>query len=85
MRMNKDFWDITCLSTTEKVRLHILYMSCIRFIVEKHGGTMETDRSTCLASIKIPKAHTAACFYELKRLNLIKADTTEPGQLSPGL
>jgi len=82
--MNKDFWDITCLSTTEKVRLHILYMACIRFIVEKHGGTMETDRTTCLASIRIPKGHTAACFHELKQLNLIKADSG-PGELSPGL
>ena len=69
------------MSTTEKVRLHILYMSCIRFIVEKYGGTMETDRSTCLASIRIPRVHTAACFWELKRLNLIKADT-EPCELS---
>ncbi|MBW2194133.1 MAG: hypothetical protein JRD47_09635 [Deltaproteobacteria bacterium] len=73
--MNKDFWEIPWLSTTEKVRLHILYMSCIRFVVEKYGGIMETDRKTCMASIRIPKDHTVACFQELKDLNLVKHGT----------
>ncbi|MCK4728261.1 MAG: hypothetical protein KAT27_05015 [Desulfobacterales bacterium] len=74
--MNKDFWDIPWLSTTEKVRLHILYMCCIRFVVEKHGGAMQTDPETLVACMKIPQSQTAACFQELKELNLVKAHTT---------
>lgn len=74
--MNKDFWDIPWLSTTEKVRLHILFMCCIRFVVEKHGGAMQTDPETLVACMKIPRGETAACFQELKELNLVKPGTT---------
>jgi|GEM_PF-3212535 len=74
--MNKDFWDIPWLSTTEKVRLHILFMCCIRFVVEKYGGVMQTDPITYVTCIKIPRGETAACFQELKELNLVKAGTT---------
>lgn len=74
--MNKDFWDIPWLSTTEKVRLHILFMCCIRFVVEKHGGVMQTDPETLVACMKIPQSHTAACFQELKELNLVNQGTT---------
>ena len=72
MNMNKDFWNLTWLSSTEKVRLHILFVSCIRFTVEKYGGVMETDSSVRIATIKIPKNFTAACFRELEDLRLIK-------------
>lgn len=73
MTMNKDFWKISYLSTTEKVRLHILYMACIRFVVEKHGGNMETDPGIRIASIKIPRSKRIACMEELRALKLVKA------------
>lgn len=72
--MNKDFWQIPWLSNTEKVRVHILFVCCIRFTVEKYGGVMETDANARIATIKIPKNHTAACFEELKELKLIKPE-----------
>ena len=72
MNMNKEFWEIPWLSKTEKVRIHILFVSCIRFTVEKYGGMMETDSNVRIATIKIPKNHTAACFRELEELRLIK-------------
>ena len=34
---------------------------------------METDTDMRIASIKIPKRYTAACFKELKALDLIKS------------
>jgi len=55
------------------MRLHILFVSCIRFTVEKHGGIMETDPNVRIATIKIPKDCTIACFEELKELRLIKS------------
>ncbi len=70
--MNKDFWKIPWLSNDEKVRLHILYISCIRFVVEKYGGVMDTDCDIRIASIKIPKGYTAACFQELEAMDLVK-------------
>ena len=73
MTMNKAFWKLPWLSTDEKVSLHILYLSCIRFVVNKYGGVMETDTDMRIASIKIPKRYTAACFKELKALDLIKS------------
>jgi hypothetical protein len=72
MTMNKTFWKLPWLSTDEKVRLHILYLSCIRFVVAKYGGVMETDADMRIASIRIPKRYTAACFDELKALDLVK-------------
>jgi hypothetical protein len=82
MNMNKDFWEIPWLSNTEKVRVHILFVSCIRFTVQKYGGVMETDSSVRIATIKIPKNHTIACFEELKELKLIKSDT-RPQKMEP--
>jgi len=73
MTMNKDFWKIPWLSRNEKAGLHVLSLSCIRFIVEKYGGSMKTDADMRIASIKIPKGQTAACFEELKKLDLIKS------------
>ena len=71
--MNKSFWKLPWLSTDEKVRLHILYLSCIRFVVAKYGGEMQTDGDMRIASIRIPKRYTAACFKELKALDLVKS------------
>jgi len=72
--MNKEFWKIPWLSTDEKARLHILYIACIRFVVRKHGGKMAVDSRLRIASIKIPRAHTMACYRELRQLNLVKPD-----------
>jgi hypothetical protein len=74
MTMNKEFWKIPWLSRDEKTRIHIFYLSCIRFVIGKYGGSMETDAGMRIASIKIPKRHTAACFEELKELDLIKSN-----------
>jgi hypothetical protein len=73
MTMNKTFWKLPWLSTDEKVGLHLLYISCIRFVVAKYGGMMETDADMRIASIRIPKRYTAACFEELKTLDLVKS------------
>lgn len=51
--------------------MHILYISCIRFVVEKYGGLMETDPDMRIASIRIPKQYTVACFMELRKLDLV--------------
>jgi hypothetical protein len=61
-------WNIPGLSTIEKARLHILSLCFIRSVVEKHGGSMETDPATHDAHIKIPKRVRAACFEELGEL-----------------
>lgn len=74
MTMNKEFWKIPWLSADEKARLHILYIACIRFVVTKHGGNMAVDSRLRIASIKIPRSHTMACYRELRQLNLVKPD-----------
>jgi hypothetical protein len=81
MNMNKDFWKIPWLSVTEKAQIHVLFISCIRFTVEKYGGVMETDSKVRIATIKIPKDHTSACFQELKLLKLVKQES-EPRSLA---
>jgi hypothetical protein len=79
--MNKDFWKIPWLSANEKAQIHVLFISCIRFTVEKYGGVMETDSNVRIATIKIPKDHTSACFQELKLLKLVKQES-EPRSLA---
>lgn len=37
---------------------------------------MQTDPETLVACMKIPQSHTAACFQELKELNLVNQGTT---------
>jgi hypothetical protein len=61
-------WNIPGLSTIERARLHVLSLCFIRFVVEKHGGSMETDQATHDACIKIPQRVRAACFEELGEL-----------------
>ncbi len=50
---------------TEQARLHVLMLCVTRFVVEKHGGAMETDPATHTAYIRIPASQKAACFQEL--------------------
>ena len=61
-------WNIAGLSNIEKARLHVLFLCFVRFVVEKHGGTMDTDPETHDASIRIPPRHRDACFKELGKL-----------------
>ena len=77
MKMNKDFWKTPWLSQSEKVQLHILRLSCIRFVVEKYEGIMEIDPQIRRASIKIPKNRRAACLQELETLDLIRVAPVE--------
>ena len=72
MTMNKTFWKLPWMSTDEKVRLHILYLMH-SFCRSKYGGMMETDADMRIASIRIPKRYTAACFEELKALDLVES------------
>jgi len=53
------------MSPTEQARLHVLMLCVTRFVVEKHGGAMETDPATHTAYIRIPASKKAACFQEL--------------------
>ncbi len=61
-------WNIAGLSNIEKARLHVLFLCFVRFVVERHGGTMETDPETHDASIRIPPRYRDACFKELGEL-----------------
>jgi hypothetical protein len=67
MRYQKRF-DTPRMSATEDARLHVLFLCLIRFVVEKHGGTMETDPVTHNASISIPQSKKAVCCQELTEL-----------------
>jgi len=53
------------MSSTEQARLHVLLLCVTRFVVEKHGGAMETDPATHTAYIRIPASKKTACFEEL--------------------
>ncbi len=53
------------MSPTEQARLHVLMLCVTRFVVEKHGGAMETDPATHTAYIRIPASKKAVCFQEL--------------------
>lgn len=61
-------WNIPGLSTIDKARLHVLFLCLVRFVVEKHGGTMETDPATHNAHVRIPERDRVACFEELGEL-----------------
>lgn len=55
------------LSAIEKARLHVLLLCLVRFVVEKHGGTVETDAGTHDALITIQQKDKADCVEELTR------------------
>ena len=57
MTMNKDFWKIPWLSRDEKAGIHVLYLSCIRFVVGKYGGSMETDKNMRIAGAGAGERH----------------------------
>jgi hypothetical protein len=65
---NDPIWNITGLSSTDEVRLHIFFLSCVRHIVEKYGGTMETNPETYDACLDIPESCQYDCLEELENL-----------------
>jgi hypothetical protein len=66
---------VTHLPATDEARLHVLFLCAVRTIVEKHGGTMETDPETCDAQIHIPKGSETLCFDELEKLFPVEEHT----------
>jgi hypothetical protein len=62
------FGSSAVLPATDEVKLHILFLSCVRFVVEKHGGTMATDPHSLDAQLDIPENTKDACFEELGEL-----------------
>lgn len=61
-------WKNAGVSATDEVRLHVFFLSCVRHIVEKYGGTMATDPVTFDACLDIPESSQYACFEELDNL-----------------
>ncbi len=45
-----------------------LFLNIVRLVVEKHGGSMQTDPVTHNTYISIPHSHQAICLKELARL-----------------
>jgi hypothetical protein len=68
--MNKDFWDTPLLSKGEKVGLHVLYLCCMRSVVQRHGGIMEVDSAMRRAAILVPTSQRVACLEALEGLRL---------------
>jgi len=58
--------------TSDLTAFCVLFLSFIRFTVEKYGGTMETDPATGTTYVGIPDWAKDACMQEL-------ADLAEPG------
>ncbi len=63
-----NFGSSAVLPAMEDVKLHILFLSCVRFVVEKHGGTMSTDPNSLDAQLDIPENTKDASFEELGEL-----------------
>jgi hypothetical protein len=57
------FWNTPGISSIEKARFHFLNLCFVRFVVEKHGGTMETDPATQTAYIRAPQSKRAVWAY----------------------
>ena len=70
MMMNKDFWHTPLLSKGEKVGLHVLYLCCMRSVVQSHGGVMEVDSDMRRAAILVPTSQRVACLEALEGLKL---------------
>lgn len=65
-------WNTPGISGIEKARFHFLNLCFVRFVVEKHGGTMETDPATYTAYIRIPQNKRAVCTHAVeKHMNTI--------------
>ena len=58
----------TVVPATDEARLHVLFLCVVRSIVEKHGGSMETDPETYNAQISVPTNAKDVCFDELETL-----------------
>jgi hypothetical protein len=56
------------IPATDEARLHVLFLCCTRYVVEKHGGVMETDPDTYNAYVSIPESNKVACLDELEML-----------------
>ena len=56
-------WNTPGISSIEKARFHFLNLCFVRFVVEKHGGTMEIDRATQTAYIRAPQSKRAVCAH----------------------
>ena len=59
----QELWNTPGISSIEKARFHFLNLCFVRFVVEKHGGTMETDPATQTASIRAPQNKRAVCAH----------------------
>jgi len=68
--MNKEFWHTPLLSKSEKIGLHVLYLCCMRSVVQRHGGIMEVDSAMRRAAILVPTSQRAACLEALEGLKL---------------
>jgi hypothetical protein len=68
--MNKDFWHTPWLSKSEKVGLHVLYLCCMRSVVQSYGGVMEIDSAMRRAAILVPTSQRVACLEALEHLKL---------------
>jgi len=62
------FENKTVVPATDEARLHVLFLCVVRSIVEKHGGSMETDPETYNAQISVPTNVKDVCFDELETL-----------------
>ena len=58
----------TVIPATDEARLHVLFLCVVRSIVEKYGGSMETDPETYNAHISVPTEKKDICFNELETL-----------------
>jgi hypothetical protein len=53
---------------SESTSPRALFLSIVRLVVEKHGGTMQTDPVTHHTYISIPHSEQAVCLKELAEL-----------------
>ena len=61
------FWNMPGISSIEKARFHFLNLCVVRFVVEKHGGTMETDPATQTAYVKVPQSKGTVCAHVVEQ------------------
>ncbi|MCK4727842.1 MAG: hypothetical protein KAT27_02875 [Desulfobacterales bacterium] len=61
------FCNTLKISSIEKARLHFVFLCFVRFVVEKHGGTMQTDPATHNAYIRVPQSKNAVCAHIVEK------------------
>ena len=64
---DKNPWNSPSLPDEESKRF-ALHSSLIRFIVEKHGGTVETHPVSGTLRLRIPNTERDACVKELQQV-----------------